>query len=124
MSGAVMPHHVRLLPLLTAAALACSRGTATRHDSSTPGARGGGVTRQAPTARKDSGVRVLVYADMEGLAGQDDYRTFNYSHPEFYVKGQGYLIADINAVVDGLIAGGATTVDIVDAHGSGNPSPD
>jgi D-amino peptidase len=61
---------------------------------------------------------------MEGLAGQDDYRTFNYSHPAFYARGQEWLAADINAVVDGLFAGGATSVEIVDAHGSGNPSPD
>jgi hypothetical protein len=61
---------------------------------------------------------------MEGLAGQDDFRTFNYSHPEYYSKGQEYLAADINAVVDGLFAGGATRVEIIDAHGSGNPSPD
>ena len=34
------------------------------------------------------------------------------------------LAADLNAVIDGLFAGGATQVDIVDAHGSGNPEPD
>jgi D-amino peptidase len=61
---------------------------------------------------------------MEGLAGQDDYRTFNYSHSEFYAKGRQLLAADVNAVVDGLFAGGATMVTIVDGHGSGNPAPD
>ena len=88
------------------------------------GARGDGPTLSAPVALTNRALRVLVYHDMEGLAGQDDYRTFNYSHPEFYAKGQEYLAADINAVVDGLFAGGATSVEIVDAHGSGNPSPD
>lgn len=83
-----------------------------------------GVTLTAPRAPRAGALRVLVYHDMEGLAGQDDYRTFNYSHPEYYAKGQGYLVADINAVVDGLFAGGATSVEIIDAHGSGNPSPD
>ena len=34
------------------------------------------------------------------------------------------LAADLNAVIDGLFAGGATQVDVVDAHGSGNPEPD
>jgi D-amino peptidase len=115
-----------VLSLFTLGSLACSGGAATRQDSTdTASASGnGGVTLQAPAARRDSTLRVLVYHDMEGLAGQDDYRTFNYSHPEFYAKGRGYLIADINAVVDGLFAGGATRVDIVDAHGSGNPAPD
>ena len=68
-------------------------------------------------------VRVLLYHDMEGLAGQDDPRTFSFSKPE-YTQGQEMLAADINAVVDGLFAGGATQVHIVDGHGSGNPDPD
>ncbi|MBK6457336.1 MAG: M55 family metallopeptidase [Gemmatimonadetes bacterium] len=84
----------------------------------------GGVTLSSPRPARNGALRVLVYHDMEGLAGQDDYRTFNYSHPEYYAKGQGYLVADINAVVDGLFAGGATSVEIIDAHGSGNPNPD
>ena len=69
-------------------------------------------------------IRVLVYHDMEGLAGQDDWRTFLFSHPERYPEGQKMLAADLNAVIDGLFAGGATQVDVVDAHGSGNPEPD
>ena len=69
-------------------------------------------------------VRVLVYHDMEGLAGQDDWKTFLFSHPEKYPEGQKMLAADLNAVIDGLFAGGATQVDVVDAHGSGNPEPD
>ena len=69
-------------------------------------------------------VRVLVYHDMEGLAGQDDWKTYLFSHPEKYPEGQKMLAADLNAVIDGLFAGGATQVDVVDAHGSGNPEPD
>jgi len=69
-------------------------------------------------------IRVLLYHDMEGLAGQDDWRTFLFSHPEKYPEGQKMLAADLNAVIDGLFAGGATQVDVVDAHGSGNPEPD
>jgi D-amino peptidase len=87
-----------------------------------PGTEGVALT---PAAARNSGqLRVLVYHDMEGLSGQDDYRTFNYSHPEYYARGRAYLAADINAVVDGLFAGGATKVEIIDAHGSGNPAPD
>lgn len=75
-------------------------------------------------ARSEDGIRVLVLHDMEGLSGQDDPRTFRFSHPEHYVRGQEMLIADINAVIDGLFAGGATEVHVVDGHGSGNPEPD
>ena len=74
--------------------------------------------------RSKAPIRVLVYHDMEGLAGQDDWRTFLFSHPERYPEGQKMLAADLNAVIDGLFAGGATQVDVVDAHGSGNPDPD
>ena len=73
---------------------------------------------------RHAAVRVLLYHDMEGLAGQDDWRTYLFSHPEKYPEGQKMLAADLNAVIDGLFAGGATQVDVVDAHGSGNPDPD
>ena len=77
-----------------------------------------------PAHARKAPIRVLVYHDMEGLAGQDDWRSFLFSHPEKYPEGQKLLAADVNAVVDGLFAGGATQVDVVDAHGSGNPEPD
>lgn len=85
----------------------------------------GGTLRPSPTPRAPNApVRVLLYHDMEGLAGQDDWRTYLFSHPEKYPDGQKLLAADLNAVIDGLFAGGATQVDVVDAHGSGNPEPD
>ena len=84
----------------------------------------GGYSLENPTADIDGVTRVLIYHDMEGLAGQDDYRTAGYFAKDYYPLGQQYLADDINAVVDGLFAGGADEVDVVDAHGSGNPEPD
>ncbi|HET7275620.1 MAG TPA: M55 family metallopeptidase [Longimicrobiaceae bacterium] len=78
----------------------------------------------APAPDSDGITRVLVYHDMEGLSGQDDWRSFIYSHSEQYAHGQEMLVADVNAVIDGLFAGGADEVHVVDAHGSGNPRPD
>lgn len=69
------------------------------------------------------GLRILVLHDMEGLSGQSDPRTFLFSMPQ-YPQGQELLVSDINAVIDGLYAGGATDVHVVDGHGSGNPAPD
>lgn len=69
------------------------------------------------------GVRVLIIHDMEGLSGQDDPESFSFGK-ELYSTGQELLAADVNAVVDGLFAGGATEVLIADGHGSGNPEPD
>lgn len=72
----------------------------------------------------DDELRVLVYHDMEGLSGQDDPNTFRFSHPDRYAQGRQYLIGDLNAVVEGLVQGGADVVHVVDGHGSGNPDPD
>ncbi len=81
-------------------------------------------TLSDPVRAAPGQLRVLVYHDMEGLAGQSDPSTFRFNHPEAYRLGQELLAADLNAVIDGLFAGGATAVHVVDAHGSGNPEPD
>ncbi len=80
-------------------------------------------TEEAYAPRTDDGIRVLIIHDMEGLAGQSDPSSFDFG-TQLYPSGQEWLAADINAVVDGLIAGGATEVVIADGHGSGNPDPD
>lgn len=69
------------------------------------------------------GIRILVLHDMEGLSGQSDAATFFYGWPR-YTEGQELLAGDINAVIEGLYAGGATEVEVVDGHGSGNAEPD
>ena len=89
----------------------------------------GGETADArrvfdPVPAAPDTVRVLVYYDMEGLAGLSDWHGIFYRYTEPYVLAQKFLAADVNAVVDGLFAGGATQVNVVDSHGSGNPEPD
>jgi D-amino peptidase len=76
-------------------------------------------------ARPDTtdGIRVLVLHDMEGLSGQSNPQTFFFGSPQ-YALGQTLLVADVNAVIEGLYQGGATEVHVVDGHGSGNPEPD
>lgn len=78
---------------------------------------------QAVTPDTSDGIRILIIHDMEGLSGQSDPHTFEFGRPE-YPTGQQLLAGDINAVVEGLYAGGATEVWVVDGHGSGNPEPD
>lgn len=78
----------------------------------------------APVPGPAGQIRVLLLHDMEGLSGQSDPRTFSYANRELYPTGQQLLVDDVNAVIDGLFAGGATAVDVVDGHGSGNQSPD
>src|SRR5947207_15468503 len=77
-----------------------------------------------PSSAQQQQLRVLVLHDMEGLSGEDDWREFVSSYPDLYAKGRQLLTDDVNAVIAGLVAGGATTIDVVDGHGSGNPDPD
>jgi len=81
-------------------------------------------TLETPRQAAPGRLRVLVLHDMEGLSGQDDWHTFDFEFTDAYRRGQQLLVDDVNAVVDGLFAGGATVVDVVDGHGSGNPEPD
>ncbi len=69
------------------------------------------------------GIDILLIYDMEGVSGLDEWRMFDASFPE-YERGRELLTADVNAAVDGLLAGGAARVDVVDFHGSGNDEPD
>ena len=80
-------------------------------------------TLEVPEPRTEDRIRVLIIHDMEGLAGQSDPTSFSFG-TDLYPSGQEWLAGDINAVVDGLFAGGATEVVIADGHGSGNPDPD
>ena len=46
----------------------------------------------------EDSIKVLLYYDMEGLAGQSDIRTFVFAYPEPYAEGRELLLADVNAV--------------------------
>src|SRR3954469_1892964 len=81
------------------------------------------VATGAATAQQRQ-IRILLLHDMEGLSGEDDWRQFSFAYPEQYAKGRQLLTDDVNATVEGLVAGGATKIDVVDGHGSGNPEPD
>lgn len=80
-------------------------------------------TTSAVEAKSGTKPRVLLIHDMEGLSGQDDPYSFLYGHPK-YADGQRMLVADVNAVIEGLFAGGAASVVVADGHGSGNPDAD
>ena len=121
------------LAVLSVGAVACAPAGEGGADSGAGGAAqvaSGSARAQAePWTLEDvtpdtgDGIRVLIIHDMEGLSGQDDPRSYRFG-TEQYPSGQEMLAADVNAVVDGLIAGGATEVMIADGHGSGNPDPD
>lgn len=111
---------LRLLPFATIGALACQPAIEPADNLSMPATA---WTDESVEAPDDGELRVLVIHDMEGLSGQSDPSSFDFG-TELYPQGQEWLAADVNAVVDGLFAGGATHVFIADGHGSGNPEPD
>jgi D-amino peptidase len=113
---------IGLLALATAVTAACGeRSASATHDGSQSE---DGRIYSDPVPGPSGEIRVLLLHDMEGLAGQSDPRTFSYANRELYPTAQQLLIDDVNAVIDGLFAGGATSVDVVDGHGSGNQAPD
>lgn len=76
-----------------------------------------------PAADTDGLTRILLYYDMEGISGQKILQSIDFGN-EAYFPAQEWLTDDVNAVIDGLFAGGADEVKVVDAHGSFNPEPD
>lgn len=105
---------MRRAPILFACLALCAVG---------PPAAAGVPWSTMPTDVPSGKPRILLIHDMEGLAGQDDPYSFYYRH-DAYPGAQVLLTDDVNAVVDGLLAGGAASVTVVDGHGSGNPAPD
>ncbi len=83
-----------------------------------------GYSLHAPTANKDGVIRVLIIHDMEGLSGQDNWRSAISLYEKEYAYAQELLAGDVNAVADGLFAGGADEVYVADGHGGTNPEPD
>ncbi len=76
-----------------------------------------------PAPNSDGEINILLFYDMEGIAGQKSIKSIDFGNEEYFVARE-WLTNDVNAVVDGLFAGGADSVEVVDAHGSFNPEPD
>ena len=64
-------------------------------------------------------LRMLIIYDMEGLSGLDRLEMTKCSSAAAYKAGQERLVADVNAVVEGLAAAGVASIDVIDRHGSG-----
>jgi D-amino peptidase len=66
-------------------------------------------------------MRVALSVDMEGAAGITDMRDCLAACREYWRRGKRLLEADVAAAAEGLLAGGATEIVVLDNHGSGNP---
>jgi len=56
---------------------------------------------------------------MEGISGIDRLAMTKCEFAADYAAGQEYLVDDVNAVVEGLVAAGVSTIEVIDRHGSG-----
>ncbi len=61
-------------------------------------------------------MNVLVAADMEGIAGIEDYRECLPSHPAAYARGRRLMTDEVLTVVEALRAGGAGRISVGDWH--------
>jgi D-amino peptidase len=69
-------------------------------------------------------MKIYVMTDMEGVAGILDHDGWVQPSGYHFAKGQRLLTAEVNAAVDGLVAGGATEVVVCDGHGAGGIDPE
>jgi D-amino peptidase len=66
-------------------------------------------------------MRVVLSADMEGIAQIGDVREIGAGCRAYWETGRARMNADVAAAAAGLLAGGAREVIVLDNHGSGNP---
>jgi D-aminopeptidase len=61
-------------------------------------------------------VNVLIAADMEGIAGIDDYGDCLPSHPAAYARGRRLMTEEVLVAVDALRRGGVERISVGDWH--------
>ncbi|HSS04671.1 MAG TPA: M55 family metallopeptidase [Solirubrobacterales bacterium] len=61
-------------------------------------------------------MNVLIAADMEGIAGIDDYRDCLPSHPSAYARGRALMTDEVLAAIDALRGAGAERISVGDWH--------
>ena len=68
-------------------------------------------------------MRIYVMTDMEGCAGILNHDEWVLPSGRWYELGREFLTREVNAAVEGFLAGGATGVMVVDGHGAGGIDP-
>ena len=64
-------------------------------------------------------MRVFILGDLEGTAGVVDFHQQTYSDAKYYEQAKRLATLEVNALVDGVLEGGAREVWFLDGHGPG-----
>ena len=67
-------------------------------------------------------MRVVLSTDMEGVSQLRSAREIVAACPEYWETGKPRYETEVAAACEGLLAGGATEVVVLDNHASGNPA--
>lgn len=67
-------------------------------------------------------MRVVLSTDMEGISQLSHAREIVAACPEYWETGRPAYEAEVAAACEGLLAGGATEIVVLDNHASGNPA--
>jgi len=71
------------------------------------------------SARPKPVKKIYIMTDMEGVAGVRDFEQWCGPDGRYYDVGRRFLTLELNAAIEGFIAGGATTIVVGDGHGRG-----
>lgn len=74
-------------------------------------------------AGAQSGAKVLLIYDLEGVTAADTPGDVSMGQPDYPAIRES-LTQDVNAAIRGLLKAGASEIVLTDGHGSGNPEPD
>ncbi len=68
-------------------------------------------------------MKIYLMTDLEGVAGVMNSVDWCASSSRYYEKAKTLLTGEVNAAIDGFLAGGATEVIVADGHGPGAIDP-
>jgi D-amino peptidase len=68
-------------------------------------------------------MRVYIMTDLEGVAGVINFEDWCGPSGRYYELAKELLTQEVNAAIEGLLAGGATEIVVADGHGAGAINP-
>lgn len=69
-------------------------------------------------------MKIFLVTDVEGVSGVLNFRDWCVPEGRYYEKAKRLLTEEVNAVIDGMFAGGASEILVCDGHGHGAIDPE